>query len=263
MIDKRAIRTSDGAREIIQYNRTVLYHLPKKYKNLDAALQSVRDDLFTIMKFCMKPDPVIWNQNYTWFIDNGNLTRERRKTTKKVSNTHFNYLCCIGAITKHKQTSRSMTGVNMTFLLNNPGKRPMNTFSIHKYTEKKLDEMEQRAAELREHKITPGNINCDKLKASGLQELAERIYYLNSKKTIDDKTERFEIVLEHLEKLCEKGYTNKKELCSSLNTSRDKLDKLLNIFKEQWQQLYEYKAPNKQDKEKYNITSKSWIITRR
>lgn len=267
-MDKRAVRTPDGAREIIDYNLNVIYHLPKKYTNLDRALTNVRRDLLKLFQFCKKNEPIVWKQKYVWFIDNDRLTEiVRKRTTYSTSNKHFNFLCCLGAIHKLQQTESSMTGVNMTFLLNereNGKIRPINTFTVYKYTEKKLEEMEQRAAELLGHKITPGNISNDKLKASGCENQAKEVYYANSSKSIENKTQQFQEVLEQMQKLCdEKGYTYKKELCSSLDWKRDKLDKFLNIFKDTWQQLYQYKAPNKQDKEHYNIKSQAWIITRR
>lgn len=267
-MDKRAIRTPDGAREIIEYNINVIYHLPKQYKNLDKALKGVRRDLLNILHFCKDNEPIPWKQKYTWFIDNDRLTEiVRKRTTYSTSNKHFNYLCCLGAINKLKQTENSMTGVNMTFLLNereNGKRRPINTFTVYRYTQKKLEDMEQRAAELLDHKITPGNISNDKLKASGLQELAKEVFYANSETSIISKTRTFATVMEQLTRLCdEKGYTDKKELCSSLDWSRDKLDKFLNVFKEQWQQQFQYKAPNKAETEKYNLKSKAWIITRR
>ena len=267
-MDKRAVRTPDGAREIIDYNINVIYHLPKKYTNLDRALTNVRRDLLKLFQFCKKNEPIVWKQKYVWFIDNDRLTEiVRKRTTYSTSNKHFNFLCCLGAISKLKQTDSSMTGVNMTFLLNereNGKIRPINTFTVYKYTEKKLEEMEQRAAELLAHKITPGNISNDKLKASSCDTLAKEVYYANSEQSLKNKEKEFQEVLKQLDRLCtDKGYTDKKELCRSLGWNRDKLDKFLNIFKDTWQQLYQYKAPNKQDKERYNIKSQAWIITRR
>lgn len=267
-MDKRAIRTPDGAREIIEYNINILYHLPKKYACLDKALKDVRYDILKLLQFCKDTEPIIWQQKYVWFIDNKRLTEVvRERTTKATSNRHFNFLCCLGALNKLKQTENSMTGVNMTFLLNereNGKKRPINTFTVYKYTLQKLDEMEQRAAELLEHKITPGNISNDKLVATGCTDLAKEVFYANSEKSIQNKTREFEKVQEQLERLCnEKGYTDKKELCSSLDWSRDKLDNILNVFKDTWQQQYQYKAPNKAEAEQYGLKTKNWIITRR
>lgn len=267
-MDKRAVRTPDGARKIIDYNINVIYHLPKKYTNLDRTLTNVRRDLLKLLQFCKKNEPIIWKQKYVWFIDNDKLTEiVRKRTTYSTSNKHFNFLCCLGAIEKLKQTDSSMTGVNMTFLLNereNGKIRPINTFTVYKYTEKKLEEMEQRAAELREHKITSGNISNDKLKASGCENLAKEVYYANSEKSLENKKNEFQEVLEQLKKLCnENGYTTKRELCSCTGWKKDKLDRYMNIFKDTWQQLYQYKAPTKEDIEQYNLKSKSWIITRR
>lgn len=267
-MDKRAIRTSDGAREIIEYNINTIYHLPKKYKYLDKALKNVRYDLLKLLKFCKENEPILWKQKYVWFIDNKRFTEiVRERTTKATSNRHFNYLCCLGVISKLKQTEEDMTGVNMTFLLNEREKgkiRPINTFTVHKYTEKKLKEIEQRAAKLLENKITPGNISNDKLKANGCTELAKEVFYANSEKSIRNKEKDFQKVLKQLEKLCnEKGYTNKKELCNSLDWNRDKLDNILNIFKNIWQQLYQYKAPNREETVRYNLKSKAWIILKR
>lgn len=266
-MDSRAIRTPDGAREIIDYNTQIIYHLPKKYKNLEHVLKDVRRDLLKIFKFCKKNDPIIWKQKYVWFIDNKRLTTEvRKRTTKPTSNRHFNYLCSIGALHKLEQTENNMTGVNMTFLLNereNGKRRGINTFTIYKYTEKKLDEMEQRAAELREHKITPGNISNDKMKASGSLELAKEVFYANSDTSIEKKEGELQELLEIIDELCEKGYTTKNEVCSSMGWSRDKLDQILSIFRETWKLLYRYKAPSKAETERYKLKSKAWIITRR
>ena len=267
-MDKRARRTPDGARKIIEYNTNIVYHLPKKYSCLDRALKNVRRDLLKLFKFCKDNEPIIWKQKYVWFIDNNQFTEDvRKRSTYSISNKHFNFLCCLGVIHKLKQTKSNMTGVNMTFLLNereNGKIRPINTFTVYKYTEKKLEEMDQRAAELLEHKITPGNISNDKLKASGCNDLAAEVYYANSENSIHNKNRQFQKVLNQIEKLCdEKGYTDKKELCSNLGWSRDKLDNILRIFSRSWQQLYQYKAPNKEEARQYKLRSKAWIIIRR
>ena len=267
-MDKRAIRTPDGARDIIEYNIEKLYHLPRKYCCLDRALQDVRQDLLKLLRFCKGHDPVIWQQKYVWFIDNTRFTAGvRKRTTAATSNRHFNFLCCLGAITKLKQTADSMTVVNMTFLLNeyeNGKCRPINTFTVYKYTEKQLEKMERRASELLDHRITPGNISHDKMVANGCSELAKEVFYANSDRSIQKKKELFQEVMQQLEKLCdEKGYTNKMELCSKLKWGRKKLDDILSIFRDDWQQVYQYKAPNKLEREQYSLKSKKWIIMKR
>lgn len=267
-MDKRAIRTVEGAREIIEYNLNVLYHLPAKYVYLNRALVNVRADLLKLLKFCKDHNPIIWKQMYVWFVDTNRLTAAvRHRTTRSTSNRHFNFLSCIGAINKLEQYENNRTGVNMTFLLNereNGKIRDINTFTVYRYTDKKLEEMERRSEQLVTNKITSGNISRDKLVASGCVDLADEVFYANNKNSVNNKIREFQTVLDQLERLCaEKGYTNKVELCNALGWSRDKLDAILNIFNGIWGQQYQYKPPNKADIELYGLKSKSWIIKRR
>lgn len=266
-MDKRAIRTPEGAREIIEYNTNIIYHLPPKYKSLNVALKGVREDLLKILKFCKNNEPIIWKQKYVWFLDNKRLVGLRKRMGRATANRHFNYLSCIGVINKLSQTENNRTAVNATFLLNereNGKIRDINTFTIYKYSEKKLEEMEARAAELLKNKITPGNISNDMLKAHCCLDLAAEVFYANSENSIHDKEKDFQKVLEMLQKLCDKkGYTNKRELCSYLEWNRDKLDNILKIFSDSWKQNYQYKAPNKIETEKYNLKSKAWIIIKK
>ena len=201
-------------------------------------------------------------------IDNKRLTEKvRKKTTAATSNRYFNYLCCLGAIHKLPQGEGNLTGVNLTFLLNeqeNGKTRPINTFTVYKYTPKQLEKMEARAQLLLENGITQGNISHDKLVASGCAEMAAEVYYANSDKAIVKKERDFKRLLELLSRLCnEKGHTTKRELCDLLDWRKDKLDRILGTFKKEWQQQYSYKAPNKEETEQYNLKSKAWIMTRR
>lgn len=267
-MSNKAIRTSDGAREIIEYNIYILYHLPKRYSNLEKALKNVRYDLLKILNFCKDKEPIIWKQKYVWFVDNKRLTEVvRERKTKATSNRHFNYLCCIGAIEKLEQYENHRTGVNMTFLANQENgskKRDINTFTVYRYTQQKLEYMEQRAAMLLESKVTAENISNDKLKACGLTGMAEEVFYANSEKSIKNKMRSFEMIMEQVAKLCdEKGYTDKGEVCSCIGWSRDRLDYMLNIFRHEWTEQYQYKAPNKFEVEKYRLESRKWIIIRR
>lgn len=262
-MDKRAARTPDGAKAIIEYNIEVLYHLPNKYPCLIRVLEPTRKDLLKLLNFCKRHEPIIYKQKYTWFMANSKLTNLRDKTTGSVSNKRFNYWCSIGVINKLEQKKwKELTEINKRFT-NKFGQRAINTFTVYKFTEKKLQEMEENAAVLLAHKITAGNISHDKLLGSGLDELANKVYMMDSKKSFEKKKIDFNTITEITEELIdEKGYTNKNELIGRLNWKREKLDRILNVHKEIWNSLYDYKAPNKEDVERYNLKSKSWIITR-
>jgi len=260
-------RTPEQAHAIIEHNIQVIYHIPNKYKYLTNTLKSVRKDLLNILHFCEEHDPIIWKNKYIYFIDNKRLTRVRKRTTETTSNLHFNYLCCIGVIRKVKQTNDNMTGVNMTFLLNEREKgkkRPINTFIVPKYTEKRLEQMDARAKELIDNKITAGNISHDKLVSNGLKKLAKEVYFANSKNAIYKKENQFNIVCKLIDQLiAKKGYTTKLEILYILEIKKQELDHLLNIFKHVFNEKYNYKPPTKQEIKQHALLYKKWIITRK
>lgn len=268
-MNKKAKRTTAGAFEIVEYNLNVLYHLPKKYKNLERVLRDVLKDLRVILRFCKRVEPILFKQKYIWYLDNGRLTGLRGTSTFPVSNRHFNFLCCIGAIRKIKQVEGYMTEVSSQILSSKAqngrtGERLPNNFTVYRYTPKQLEQMEKRASELLQHKITAGNISKDKLVAAGCTTLAKEVFWSNKDSSYEKKEAEFTMLLGHIEALINnKGYTMKTEICHNLKWSRDKLDKLLTVFKEKWLQLYVYKSPNKAEKKLYDLDSSAWIIKRR
>lgn len=261
----KANRTAEGAWKILKDNIEILYHLPSRYKNLNRILTPVRKDLFDILHYAERIKPIIWHQKYVWYLDTGHLTyRVRKKTTTATSNRHFNFLCCIGVLQKVKQTEDNMIGVNMEFMIETGKQRPMNVFTVYRYTPKKLEQLERRAEKLLRCGITEGNISHDKLIASGCPEFAREVYFANSDTSILYKEKMLKNVLQCVTELCEKkGYTTKAEVCRTMHLRREQLDNLLKVFSNAWEQNFCYKAPNKQEKEQYQITDSKWIITRR
>lgn len=267
-MDKRAIRTPQGARDIIEYNRQVLYHLPKKYKYLEIALRNTKKDLLNILKDIYEIDPVIWakvGNKYVWYLDNNKLTRKIRKGGAcSTSSRHFNYLCALGVLEKIPQYDGHMIGINEEFLLETGRTRAINVFSIHKYTDTELEKIEERARLLFEKKVTCGNISKDKLVAAGLPELAKEVYFLNMDSSYDKKEKDFKRLLLALEEhINNKGYATIQDLSKSLKMSKEKVRELNKIFKLQMEERYYYKAPNKELKEQLNINTKKWIFTRK
>lgn len=262
-----ANRTAEGAWKILDYNIAVLYHLPSRYKNLNRILTPVKWDLYNILHHIRKIEPIPWHQKYVWYLDTGHLTtrvRKRSSGATATSNRHFNFLCCIGVLQKLKQTEDNMLGVNQEFMIETGKKRPMNVFTVYRYTPKKLEQLEQRAEKLLKAKVTEGNISHDRLVASGLPELAREVYFANSDTSIIYKENMLKNVFQCVTELCEKkGYTTKAEVCRTMHLRREQLDNLLKVFGNAWEQNFCYKAPNKQEKEQYQITDSKWIITRR
>ena len=58
----------------------------------------------------------------------------------------------------------------------------------------------------------------------------------------------------------EKGYTTKQEVYDNLGLEDNEIDKVFRIFKSRLWENRTYKAPTKQDREKYGLESGSWII---
>lgn len=262
-----AIRTPEGARAIIEENLQILYHLPKKYENLNIMLRDVKHDLYDILNHIKDIEPIIWQQKYVWFLDNGTLTSKvRNRTTAATSSRHFNFLCCLGVLQKLKQTREQMIGINMEFLLETGRERPINVFSVYRYTSKQLEKMEERAAAMHKAKITPGNISRDKLVASGLEELAKEVFYANTDKALQKKEFVWKRVLREIDGQCEQyGFTTKSEVCAACGFSIDKLDELIKVFRMQFDKRYSYKPPTKEQRQQLHIAAecKKWIITRK
>ena len=264
-MDKRAIRTPEGARDIIEYNIQRIYHLPSRYRNLNKALEPVRKDLLDILQYIKDIKPIIWHQKYVWYVYTDKLTYTvRKRTTRATSNRHFNFLCCIGVLHKLPQNGENMIGVNMEFMFETDKSRPMNVFTVYRYTTEELERLEQRATELIDHGITSGNISKDKLVASGLPELAREVFFANREESYTNKEKLLETVFKAITELCEeKGYTTKAEVCRTVKLRREQLDNLLKVFDQAWQRGYSYRPPNKQEKEQYQIQNNKWIIKRR
>lgn len=266
---KKTTRTPEGARAIIEYNIKVLYHLPSQYKYIHIMLKDTKKELLKILNYIKDIEPIIWKQKYVWYLDNVRLTtRVRKKTTYPTSNRHFNYLCCIGLLKKQKQIKDNMIGINKEFLLetstDRPENRPINVFSVYKYTTKELERLEEQAKLLHEKKITPGNISKDKLVASGLPELAKRIYYLNKLESYTKKETSLNELIKALNKqINNKGYATIQSLSNSLNMSQNQIRELIKIFKLQMAAEYNYKAATKEQKELLNITTNKWIFTKK
>lgn len=181
----------------------------------------------------MDIEPIIYRQKYVYYMDNGRLTTKvRGKTTTAVSNHHFNYLCCVGLLTKLKQTDENSVGINYEFRIENPDKKHnINVFTIYRYTEKRLEQMDKQAGILLEHKVTPGSISCDKLRATGLNDLANKIYMndiesFNRKEAFKDKALK---VIDT--ELADNGYTTKVKLCLLLGVSMWQITKFFSTYK--------------------------------
>lgn len=233
----KGYRNIENGKEKVIEDINVIYHLPKGYKHIHKCLDDpkspVRKDLLDILNYLKKKDPIIYHQQYVYYLDTTSLTAKvRKKTTRGTSNRHFNFLCALGFFHKVPQTEDDMLYINLEMLIETGSRRPMNVITVPLYTDEVLDRIDQTAKLFIDSKVTPGNISNDKLKAVGLTDLAKRIFPVNSKKSYLNKLEQ----KKQLEKIIKtamqtKGYIYMKQVAGEMNLSEKEVKKIWNTFK--------------------------------
>lgn len=265
---------TDRAKEIINENRYIIYHLPKKYSYLGRLLEDerVKNTLLSIYKFISNKEIIIYKHKYEFFLSTQQISKIRKKTGAGTANRYINFLCCIGLINKQYQyldingeaDKTELTNINYSFMLNNSDRknnRPINTFYFRRYSQKELDRLEQRAKLLIQKNITPSNVSSNVLKANDCEDIANEVYYANDKRAITKKKNELKVLLSEIEKLIKyKGYAKKADI---KQFDRVELDKLFKIFKRQISEKYIYKAPNKAEKAEFKLKDNTWIIRRK
>lgn len=264
----KGYRNIENGKEKVIEDINVIYHLPKGYKHIHKCLDDpkspVRKDLLDILNYLKKKDPIIYHQQYVYYLDTTSLTAKvRKKTTRGTSNRHFNFLCALGFFHKVPQTEDDMLYINLEMLIETGSRRPMNVITVPLYTDEVLDRIDQTAKLFIDSKVTPGNISNDKLKAVGLTDLAKRIFPVNSKKSYLNKLEQ----KKQLEKIIKtamqtKGYIYMKQVAGEMNLSEKEVKKIWNTFKSDLEDRYRYGATTAVQAKKFNIPAKKWVITK-
>lgn len=267
----KGTRSPESAEAIIKYNIYVIYHMPKRYKNVHSTLetdkeqQPLRDLLLKILNFSRKSKTVIWDQRYINHLDNGRITYDfRQNQSTGTASRYFNFLCAMGFLKKQKQVAGHMTRINEEFLKETGKPRPINVVSIPKYTQAYLMQIETMTQLLTDHQVTKGNISRNRLLAAGLLDLADEVYPINSKKSFPGKQKlysRLEQVIEQA--LNEHGYIYMAQVAAALEMPEEAVKALKKIFNEDFSSKYHYGATTAEQAEKYDIPTKKWIITRR
>lgn len=259
-----AARSPEAAHKIITDNINVVYHLPRAYKAIDSVLTGeLRRTLLAILNFTKAHEPIIYSQRYVYVIPGSVLTYKiRRRTTAGVSNRYLNFLCCTGLLDKIRQSDQAMLDINQDFLDKNPGiQNPMNVISIYRYTPQRLAKINASCDRLAAAGITPGNISHDHLCAAVLGDLARKVYYSNTKAVYERRSMAFANLVEIIDSLItDHGYTTKQQIRTAMQITDRELDKLWTIFRQQFREKYYYGAPNKEDTQKYGLSSRKWII---
>ena len=96
--------SAEKAKNVIRFNREVVYHLPPRYEALKHYLSgALRETLLAVFRFILKHDVIIAKHKYLFFVDNKKLAYGiRKKHGEATANRHINLLCAIGLFTKQK-----------------------------------------------------------------------------------------------------------------------------------------------------------------
>lgn len=140
----------------------------------------------------------------------------------------------------------------------------INTYTFEEYTKEYLTEIDKRAGILLENGVTPHNISFNLLCAKGLEDIAHEVYPTMHDNAFKKKERECKRLLSCIEDKCTiNGYTTKQELTSALQIKREELDKLFRIFKDTIKERYSYKAPNRIEKDTFDLQDNTWIIIKK
>ena len=262
----------ENGQKIIEYNKKVLSRLPSKYKYIDKALKhkGIRSLLLSLYRYAYNGF-FVYKHKYVFFKDTKHINELRKRKTSKQSNHYINYLCCLGLINKQYQhldrngviAETQLTEINRRFLLENPSKLPINHFCFRKYTAKELDRIEERAKRLIKNEITQGNISRLILTENNCSDIANEVFFHNFKGSEKKKQQELKKLITLINKgIEEKGYTTKQNIYKDLGVPAAEIDKLFQIYKNELWQRFNYKSPNKAEKERFNLPKSfnKWII---
>lgn len=263
-------------KKIIERNKYYINHTPKKYKYLRKALEhdGIRLLLLKILSFAIKHELFLYKQEYTVYIPTKILNKIRHRTTKATSNRYVNYLCALGVINKRyqkmiysdfeRQATKDLTNISIAYQEKYWLSIPPNHFYFRAYYKNdELDRIEARAKRLIENKIKPSNISKNMLITNNCADIAEEIYFNNLIDNSEKKRQEYKILKSFIEKrIQEQGYTTKQDVKDNIKMPAAEIDNLFQLYKRELWQRFNYKSPNKAEKERFNLSKsfKKWII---
>lgn len=259
--------TQAQAHDVLKYNQEQIYHLPERYVAISYYLQrNTRKTLLSILGYLKDKQIIIDKGRYTFFMSNSRLTNDVRKKiyTGSSSSRYLNLLCALGFFKKLKIETK----VNDNFKAKNPDVwRNINVFSYSKWTPQKLDQIEARAEQLKAAGVRIGNISYNYLMINRLPEVAKETFPENNVLAPERKAREFQIMHQCIDMLIEtQGYATRQQIEDNVigaDITRQELEKLLKIFKEDLGLLYNFKRPTKIQMDLYKLESKKYIYTKK
>jgi len=274
----RYLATIEKGKSILQETRNKIYKIPAEYKYLISYVgenKTLREDLLSIIKYLLNPQNkkneageteqrfFTSNHRYCFFLDTNAIVEKifHYKRGRGRANQGINLLCALGFFTKDKQPW--LFNINQNMKLNSEQFRYM---TIYHFKSVDLKELEARAEKLRHGKIGVSNISRASLKAAGLSDIAEEVYFQNDVDMMPQKIAGYRLIVESLDKLLDrKGYCTRSDLIEAADFERSekKILEILRMFKINLERDYCYRPARQQDRTKYNYNGRKWIYTRK
>lgn len=261
--------TIENGQAIAEENLERIYHLPKRYTNLDEYLSgSLRETLLSILNYIKDKRLIIENHKYLFFLDTTRLTTEvRKKGGRSTSNRHINLLCALGLLGKEPQNEYrdQLIEINKIFLSKHPSaKRPINVFIVRRYTDEYLEKCEESARRLNSQHIRTGNMCSNMLIVHGLEDIAKEVYPNNNPLAPEVKTEDYQKLLGHMKAVVERqGYITKQQIFKAMDWSMEYLEQVRRIFRQDLAKVFKYYSPTNQQMKEYHLKDRKYIYTKR
>lgn len=269
---------TDTGRAILREIRNQLYRIPKTkypylYQYIGTDKTKLRIELRTVLNYLINPQNeknqsnaienrffTAYNQ-YCFYLDTDAYTKKIRKAMggRYRSNKGINMLCCIGIFSKDKDLTRYK--VNQEFRKAEPKKRLM---SIYHFRRIDLDFLEANAKRLYKADITVSNLSAVNLRAGGLDDIADAVFFRNKPAAYGKKAREANKILDTLDMIIDsQGYATKGDLLSMLDIPQKEVDKVLKAFRTYINTVYRYGVATKAQREEYGYTLSKWIYTKR
>lgn len=249
---------------VLKYNAKVFenlsadnYPYSKKYLN-GGTLRTLLD----VYSFLSSKRVAIYQRKYFFFLDGLSLAHKVKGTnTKRYAVQQMNLLCCLGVFEKSTPDGVFVFG-QMYRNTEQKGKREINTYIMRKATKTQLRKIETRAKTLFGAGVTVSNVSSNKLRKEGLTVIAGEVYPKNSTTALDKKYKEFERMKEIIDfQIRSNGYATRESILHDLKVSKPEMQRLLWIFKQELNALYNYRMPTKQQMLDFNLQTKSYIYT--
>lgn len=261
--------TQENFKKIIEYNRQVVYRLPDKrvYAAINHYVQqNTRETLLRVLRFLSAREALMIEHKYVFFLTYSTMKKKvnPKNKTERSLNKYMCMLCCIGFFKKLDTKTIRKTDIYKNFMTNNPdAKNVIGFYSLCRWTNKELKQMEARAQRLQDAKVTLKNLSHDYLKENISQAFAEQCYPWNNPNAYRAKEELYKYILNCMHWIIgEYGYCTKDmiyEYACSDEEDFDMIEKTLSVYSQRLKEQFIFKRPSKEEIEKYDLTSHRFI----